>query len=226
MAEENANNGHRDRLRERFLKAGPDAFSDHELLELMLFGVIMRRDVKPIAKLLLARFGSLYNLIGAPIAELMQIKGVGESVAIHIKSLHAILMRAGVTELKENPVLNTWTALLSYLRLALSNESREQFRVLFLNNKLKLIADEMMGDGTIDQAPVYPREIARRALELSASSVILVHNHPSGDPKPSANDIAITRKIIQSLEAIEVSVHDHIIVGSEGSVSMKAIGLI
>ena len=219
------NSGHRDRLRERFLKAGADAFSDHELLELMLFGVILRRDVKPIAKALLARFGSLNNLIGAPIAEIMQVNGIGESAAIHIKSLHAILLRAGQQELENKPIMNSWSALLSYLKLSLANETREQFRVLFLNNKLKLISDEMMGDGTIDHAPVYPREIARRALELAASSVILVHNHPSGDPKPSGNDISMTRKIIQSLQAIEVEVHDHIIVGSQGSVSMKAIGL-
>ena len=219
------NSGHRDRLRERFLKAGADAFSDHELLELMLFGVILRRDVKPIAKSLLARFGSLNNLIGAPIAEIMQVNGIGESAAIHIKSLHAILLRAGQQELEHKPIMNSWSALLSYLKLSLANETREQFRVLFLNNKLKLISDEMMGDGTIDHAPVYPREIARRALELAASSVILVHNHPSGDPKPSGNDISMTRKIIQSLQSIEVEVHDHIIVGSQGTVSMKAIGL-
>lgn len=219
------NSGHRDRLRERFLKAGSDAFSDHELLELMLFGVILRRDVKPIAKALLARFGSLNNLIGAPIAEIMQVKGIGESAAIHIKSLHAILLRAGQQELENKPIMNSWAALLSYLKLSLANETREQFRVLFLNNKLKLISDEMMGDGTIDHAPVYPREIARRALELAASSIILVHNHPSGDPKPSGNDISMTRKIIQSLQSIEVEVHDHIIVGSQGTVSMKAIGL-
>ncbi len=219
------NSGHRDRLRERFLKAGADAFSDHELLELMLFGVILRRDVKPIAKALLARFGSLNNLIGAPIAEIMQVNGIGESAAIHIKSLHAILLRAGQQELEHKPIMNSWSALLSYLKLSLANETREQFRVLFLNNKLKLISDEMMGDGTIDHAPVYPREIARRALELAASSVILVHNHPSGDPKPSGNDISMTRKVIQSLQSIEVEVHDHIIVGSQGTVSMKAIGL-
>lgn len=220
------NSGHRDRLRERFLKAGSDAFSDHELLELMLFGVILRRDVKPLAKALLARFGSLNNLIGAPIAEIMQVKGIGESAAIHIKSLHAILLRAGHQELENKPIMNSWSALLSYLKLSLANETREQFRVLFLNNKLKLIKDEIMGDGTIDHAPVYPREIARRALELAASSIILVHNHPSGDPKPSGNDISMTRKIIQSLQSIEVEVHDHIIVGSQGTISMKAIGLI
>ena len=217
------NSGHRDRLRERFLKAGADAFSDHELLELMLFGVILRRDVKPIAKALLARFGSLNNLIGAPIAEIMQVNGIGESAAIHIKSLHAILLRAGQQELEHKPIMNSWSALLSYLKLSLANETREQFRVLFLNNKLKLISDEMMGDGTIDHAPVYPREIARRALELAASSVILVHNHPSGDPKPSGNDISMTRKVIQSLQSIEVEVHDHIIVGSQGTVSMLSL---
>lgn len=223
---ENENSGHRERLRERFLKAGGDAFADHELLELLLFGVIQRRDVKPIAKALLARFGNINAVIGASIPEMVAIDGVGESVAVHLKSVHAILIRAGREEIEQKPILNSWSFLLGYLRTALENEKREQFRVLFLDKKFRLIKDEKMNDGTIDHAPVYPREIARRALELSASSVILVHNHPSGDPKPSGQDIAMTRKIIDALLAIEIAVHDHIIVGLSGSVSMKALGLI
>lgn len=223
---ETDNSGHRDRLRARFVKAGGEAFADHELLELLLFGVIQRRDVKPIAKALLTRFGSINSVIGASIPDLVSVHGVGESVAIHLKSLHAILIRAGREEIEQKPILNSWSYLLGYLRTALENEKREQFRVLFLDKKHRLIKDEKMNDGTIDHAPVYPREIARRSLELSASSVILVHNHPSGDPKPSGQDIAMTRKIIDALIAIEVQVHDHIIVGTSGSVSMKAMGLL
>lgn len=224
--ENNPNSGHRERLRARFKANGADALADHELLELLLFGVILRRDAKPIAKALLTRFGSLNAVIGAPLQDLIKIDGVGETIAIHIKSIHALLVRASKENVKNQPILNSWANLLGYLKLSLEFETREQFRVLFLNNKLKLICDEIMGDGTIDHAPVYPREIARRALELSASSVILVHNHPSGDPKPSTQDIAMTRKIISSLDAIEVKVHDHIIVAKEGTVSMKAIGII
>ena len=224
--ENNPNSGHRERLRARFKASGADALADHELLELLLFGVILRRDAKPIAKSLLTRFGSLNAVIGAPLQDLIKIDGVGETIAIHIKSVHALLVRASKENVKNQPILNSWANLLGYLKLSLEFETREQFRVLFLNNKLKLICDEIMGDGTIDHAPVYPREIARRSLELSASSVILVHNHPSGDPKPSTQDIAMTRKIISSLDAIEVKVHDHIIVAKEGTVSMKAIGII
>ncbi len=223
---ETDNSGHRERLRARFIKAGGEAFADHELLELLLFGVIQRRDVKPIAKALLARFGTINSVIGANINDLTSISGVGQSVAIHLKSLHAIILRAGREEIEQKPILNSWSYLLGYLRTALENEKREQFRVLFLDKKHRLIKDEKMNEGTIDHAPVYPREIARRALELSSSSVILVHNHPSGDPKPSGQDIAMTKKIIEALQAIEVQVHDHIIVGMSGSISMKAMGLI
>ncbi|MBN8649453.1 MAG: DNA repair protein RadC [Caulobacterales bacterium] len=226
MTEYNLNAGHRERLRARFLNSGPEALADHEMLELLLFGVILRRDVKPIAKALLSRFGSLNAVFGAQITDLMQVHGVGETIALHLKAIHALMLSASKENISKKPILDSWANLLGYLKLSLEFETREQFRVLFLNNKLKLIKDENMGDGTIDHAPVYPREIARRALELSASSVILVHNHPSGDPKPSGQDIAMTRKIISSLEAIEVKVHDHIIVGKEGSVSMKAIGII
>ncbi len=219
------NSGHRERLRARFLKSGHDAFADHELLELLLMGVVLRRDVKPIAKALLLRFGTLNAVIAAGIPELTNVEGVGESIAIHLKAVHALLLRGEKESIIKQPVLSSWASLLNYLKLDLEHEKREQFRVLFLDKKLRLIKDEMMGDGTIDHAPVYPREIARRALELSASSVVLVHNHPSGDAKPSPQDIVMTKKIITTLEQIEVKVIDHIIVGFEGSVSMKAIGL-
>lgn len=226
MTEFNQNSGHRERLRARFLKSGADALADHEMLELLLFGVILRRDVKPIAKALLQRFGSINGVFGAQISDLMQVHGVGETIALHLNAIHALIVKSAKEEIINKPVLNSWANLLAYLKISLEFETREQFRVMFLNNKLKLINDENMGDGTIDHAPVYPREIARRALELSASSVILVHNHPSGDPKPSGQDISMTRKIIEALNSIEVKVHDHIIIGKEGAVSMKAIGLI
>ena len=219
------NSGHRERLRTRFLKSGHDAFADHELLELLLMGVVLRRDVKPIAKALLLRFGNLNAVVAASIPELTNVDGVGESIAIHLKAVHAILLRGEQETIQKQPILSSWASLLNYLKLDLEHEKREQFRVLFLDKKLRLIKDEMMGDGTIDHAPVYPREIARRALELSSSSVVLVHNHPSGDAKPSPQDIVMTKKIITALEQIEVKVIDHIIVGFEGSVSMKAIGL-
>lgn len=220
------NSGHRGRLRERFTKSGHEAFADHEILELLLTGVILRRDVKPIAKALLLRFGSLTSIISAEIPALTSVEGVGEAVAVHLKAIHAILVRGEQETIKKQPILNSWSNLLNYLKLSLAHETREHFHVLFLDKKLRLINDETMGEGTIDHTPVYPREIARRALELAASSVVLVHNHPSGDAKPSAQDIVMTKKIITTLKQIEVNVVDHIIVGFEGSVSMKAIGLI
>ena len=224
--EDNPNQGHRERLRERFIKAGSDGLADHELLELLLFGVILRRDAKPIAKALLAQFKTINGVLGADYEALKKVSGVGESVAIHIKAIQSILLRGENQNLKTAPIMDNWASLLNYLRMSLENEKREQFRVLFLDKKLRLILDEKMGDGTIDHAPVYPREIARRALELSASSVILVHNHPSGEAKASAQDIAMTRKIIMALSQIEVKVIDHLIIASEGTTSFAAMGLI
>lgn len=224
--DENPNQGHRERLRERFINSGANALADHELLELLLFGVVLRRDVKPIAKALLTQFKSINGVLGAEYETLKKVKGVGESVAVHIKSIHSILLRGENQNLKNAPIMDNWSSLLNYLRMSLENEKREQFRVLFLDKKLRLILDEKMGDGTIDHAPVYPREIARRALELSASSVILVHNHPSGDAKASTQDIAMTRKIVMALSQIEVKVIDHLIIASEGTTSFAAMGLI
>lgn len=223
---DNPNQGHRERLRERFINAGHGALADHELLELLLFGVVLRRDAKPIAKALLARFKNLNGVLGAPIEAVKLVGGVGEAIAIHIKAVHAILIRSEQDQIKTHTILDSWSSLLNYVKISLAHETREQFRVLFLDKKLKLQADELLGDGTIDHAPVYPREIARRALELASSAVILLHNHPSGDPKASTQDIAITRKIILALQPLEVNVVDHLIVGSEGTTSMKALGLI
>lgn len=218
--------GHRDRLRERFLTSGPDALQPHELLELLLFGVIGRRDTKPIAKDLLDRFKTLAGVIGAPVVDLETVPGVGKAAALHLKAVHGVLVRAEEQAARADTVLASWSSVLNYLRLQMGGMTREEFRVLFLDKRHRLKLNEKMGDGTIDHAPVYPREIARRALELSASAVILVHNHPSGDPSPSAQDIALTREIIAALKPLDVSVHDHVIVGREGTRSLKAMGLI
>jgi DNA repair protein RadC len=178
--------GHRERLRERAKAGGLMALPDYELLELYLFRTFARGDVKPLAKALMARFGSFGAVIGASIEELKTVPGVGESAAIDLKLLHEAAMRAGRDKIAKRPVISSWTALLSYVRVALANEPREQFRVLFLDKKNQLIADEIMNHGTVDHAPVYPREVMRRALELSSSSIILLHNHPSADPPPRA----------------------------------------
>jgi DNA repair protein RadC len=218
--------GHRDRLRARFQRTGEEGLADHEVLELLLFGVIKRIDTKELARALLARFGSLTGVVGAPLPDLMQVKGVGEVAAVHLKSVHALLVRASREEVVAKPVLSSWSSVLNYLKVRLEGATREEFWVLFMDKKHRLIADEKMGDGTVDQAPVYPREIARRALELSASSVILSHNHPSGDPSPSGSDVAMTREVMAALKPLSVSVIDHIVVGRDGTRSLKALGLI
>ena len=218
--------GHRDRLRARFLRTGEEGLADHEMLELLLFGVIQRRDTKEIARALLARFGSLTGVSGAPLYDLMQVEGVGQAVAVHLKAVHALLVRTVREEVTERPILSSWSSVLSYLKLRLEGATREEFRVLFMDKKHRLIIDEKISEGTVDQAPVFPREVARRALELSASSVILSHNHPSGDPSPSGSDVAMTREIINALKPLGVTVIDHIIVGRDGTRSLKALGLI
>jgi DNA repair protein RadC len=218
--------GHRERLRARFLRTGEEGLADHEVLELMLFGVIKRQDTKELARALLSRFRSLTGVVGAPLPDLMQVKGVGEVAAVHLKAVHALLVRTSLEEVEAQPVLSSWSSVLNYLKIRMEGATREEFRVLFMDKKHRLIMDEKMGDGTIDQAPVYPREIARRALELSASSVILSHNHPSGDPSPSGSDVAMTREIIGALKPLAVTVIDHIIVGRDGTRSLKALGLI
>jgi DNA repair protein RadC len=173
--------GHRERLRERALAGGLSALPDYEVLELLLFRVIPRGDVKPLAKQLLARFGSVSGVLGATVEELKTVPGVGAAVALDLKLLHEAALRIGREAVTRRPVISSWSALLAYVKTALAHEAREQFRVLFLDKKNQLIADELMNSGTVDHAPVYPREVMRRALELSASAVILVHNHPSRD---------------------------------------------
>jgi len=214
------------RLRARFDEAGPDALADYELLELLLFRIIPRQDTKPLAKALIARFGDLAGVLAAPPQRIAEVPGAGPSVAHDLKVAQAVLERASKAALAGRAVISSWSQLMNYCRLAMAHEPREQFRVLFLDAKNQLIADEVMNEGTVDHAPVYPREVARRALELSAASVILVHNHPSGDPKPSAADIAITHEIIAAVGAIGVRVHDHLVIGRGGAVSMKSLGLL
>ena len=217
--------GHRARLRERLLRAGPASLADYELLELYLFRTIPRGDVKPRAKALLARFGSLEGVLAAPEREIARVEGVGSAVAADLKLVHAFSLRLTHGQVARRPVISSWTALLAYLRAALQHAPREEFHVLFLDKKNQLIADELMGEGTVDHAPVYPREVVRRALELSASSLILVHNHPSGDPEPSRADIDITREVVTAGRPFGLSVHDHVIVGRDGMASLKAKGL-
>ena len=217
--------GHRERLRERALNGGLAALPDYEALELYLYRTFPRGDVKPLAKDLLKRFGSLAAVLSAPIDDLCALRGVGEAAALDLKLVHELTQRIGLEPMRKRTVISSWSALLAYVKVALAYEPREQFRVLFLNKKNQLIADEVMNEGTVDHAPVYPREIARRALQLSACAVILVHNHPSGDPTPSQADIEMTRQVIQAAWTVNVAVHDHLVVGREGVASFKALGL-
>ncbi|MBC7832692.1 MAG: DNA repair protein RadC [Hyphomicrobium sp.] len=218
--------GHRQRLRDRFRKGGADALPDYELLELVLFRALPRRDTKGIAKRLLARFGSFAEVVNAPEPRLKEIQDVGDSVVTELQLVRAAALRLVRTEAVQRPVLSSGKQVLDYLRAAQSYEHREQFRILFLDKRNRLIADEVQGHGTVDHTPVYLREVVKRALELSATAIILVHNHPSGDPTPSRADVDMTKQIVASAAPLGVAVHDHIIVGREGHASLKALRLI
>jgi DNA repair protein RadC len=218
--------GHRDRLRERLLSAGPDALADHELLELLLTLAILRRDTKQIARDLIARFGSFANAIAAPRQELESVENVGRSCAAAIKTVHAAALRFGRAEVLKTPVLNNWDRLITYLNAVLARERIEHFRVLFLDNRNRLLADEAQARGTVNHAPVYPREVVKRALEVHATAIILVHNHPSGDPTPSRDDIEMTQEIKQAAAALGVVVHDHVIIGNGQWLSFRQQGLL
>ena len=217
--------GHRERLRERASAGGLGASPDYELLELYLFRSFRNGDVKPKAKALLARFGSLGAVLSASLPELTSVAGIGEVAALDLKLVHELAQRIGREPAQRRTVISSWSALLSYVRVALQHEGREHVRVLYLDRKNQLILDEATNQGTVDHAPVYPREIVRRALELSASSLILVHNHPSGDPTPSKADIDITNAVVAAAKPLGISVHDHLVVGRDGVVSFKAKGL-
>jgi len=217
---------HRDRLRARLDDAGADALTDYELLELYLFRTIPRRDTKPLAKRLIEKFGSLAKVLAAPSHLIENVEGAGPAVAQDLTPDSALVGRIGRTELMARTVISSSAQLQDYCRRNMADETREQFRVLFLDAKNQLIADEVLNKGTVDHAPVYPREVARRALEHAAAAVILVHNHPSGDPRPSQADIAITREIVAAAQTVSVKVHDHLVVARNGIASFKSLGLL
>lgn len=218
--------GHRERLRAKYRDNGDGALADYELLELLLFRLIPRRDTKPIAKALIARFGTLSGVLGAPVGLLQEVKGVGEAVALDLKLIASVSQRMLKSEIRNKQVLGSWSSVIDYCHAAMAHETREQFRILFLDKRNVLIADEVQGHGTVDHTPVYPREVVRRALELSSTAIILVHNHPSGDPTPSRADIEMTKTIIDTAKPLGIAVHDHIIIGKDGHVSFKGLRLI
>jgi DNA repair protein RadC len=218
--------GHRQRLRERFSNGGADAVPDYELLEMILFRAFPRIDTKPIAKRLLARFGSFAEVVSAPPERLKEVEGVGSRAVEELKLIKTAAERLTKGQIQARPAMSSWSGVLDYLRLAQGFEAREAFRILFLDKKNHLIADEVQGRGTVDHTPVYVREVVKRALELSATAIILVHNHPSGDTTPSRADIEVTKQIIDAAKPLGVTVHDHIIVGRNGHASLKALRLI
>lgn len=221
-----ASSGHRERLRSRLLEGGGDAFHDYELLEYLLALAIPRRDTKALAKDLLAEFGSLAALLAADPKELLRVKGLGEAAAAALKFVEATMLRSQRRSLEGRPVLSSWQALTDYLHAAMAHHTTESFRVIFLDTKNQIMRDEVLGQGTVNAAPVYPREVVKRALEIQAAAVILVHNHPSGDPTPSRDDITMTRAVIEAGRHLGLTVHDHVIIGRSGHVSMRAQGLI
>lgn len=212
------------RLRMRFLEAGDRALPDYELLELLLFDAQPRQDVKPLARLLLETFGDFNAVLTASPSRLKQINGVGEAVLYRFQLHAAVAARLSRAKILERSVISGWDALLDYCHTTMAHRSTEQFRVLYLDRKNRLIADEEQAKGTVDHVPVYPREVVKRALELDASSLILVHNHPSGDPTPSPEDITMTRRILEAAEALDLSLHDHVIIGRSREVSFRSAG--
>lgn len=218
--------GHRQRLRDRFRKGGADALPDYELLELVLFRALPRRDTKELAKRLIARFGSFAEVINAPEERLKELAEVGDSVVTELKLVRAAAIRVAKAEITERPLLSSWPEVLGYLKAVQGFEHREHFRILFLDKKNRLISDEVQGRGTVDHTPVYVREVVKRALELSATAIVLVHNHPSGDPMPSRADIDMTQMIVAAAKPLGVLVHDHVIVGKSGHASFRSLRLI
>ncbi len=218
--------GHRERLRERFRRGGSSALNDYEFLELILFRAMPRRDVKPIAKALLARFGSFAEVLAARPERLDEIAGLGDAAITELKIVEAAARRLAQSTIEKRRNLGSSSAVLDYCRTAMAFMDHEEFRILFLDKKNQLIADEVQGVGTVDHAPVYPREIMRRSLELGATALILVHNHPSGDPSPSTADIAMTVQIVGLGKALGVVVHDHLIIGRQGHASFRSLKLL
>ncbi|WP_417740785.1 RadC family protein [Salipiger sp.] len=217
---------HRVRLRQRFREGGADALPDYEMLELLLFRAIPRRDVKPLARALLDTFGDFNAVISAPEYRLRAVGGVGQSVITELKLVEAAAHRLARSRVLQRPVVSSWDALLTYCQTAMAHRETEQFRILFLDRKNVLIADEAQARGTVDHVPVYPREVVKRALELNASALILVHNHPSGDPTPSGADIEMTEQIRIAAEALGITLHDHLVIGRSRELSFRAEGLL
>jgi DNA repair protein RadC len=214
--------GHRQRLRERFVNAGPAALADYELLELLLFPALPRADVKPLTKTLLDGFGGFAGVINAELGELQTVPGLGETSAIALKAIQRVLR----AEVIERPELSSWQGVLDYCHAAMAHGKIEEFRLLFLDRKNALIADEVQQKGTVDHTPVYPREVVKRALDLGASAIIMVHNHPSGDPTPPKADIERTREVAKAARMHGIEVHDHLIIGRSGQTSLRGLGLI
>ncbi len=216
--------GHRARLRERFMEGGAAALPDYELLELVLFRALPRQDVKPLARLLIDHFGDFNRVISAPVPRLLGVAGVGQAVVQELKIVEAAAHRLARAKVMHRPVLSSWDALLDYCRTAMAHRETEQFRVLYLDRKNVLIADEEQARGTVDHVPVYPREVVKRALELNASALILVHNHPSGDPTPSQQDVTMTGQIQEAGQVMGITLHDHLIIGKSREVSFRSEG--
>lgn len=217
--------GHRQRLKSRFREAGADALADYELLELILFRTIPRRDTKPLAKALLDRFGSFAEVVSAPESRLREVDGIGAATVTDLKIVQAAAHRISKGQLRSKTVMTSWSSVIDYCRTSMAFLEIEQFRILFLDKKNALISDELQQTGTVDHTPVYPREIVKRALELSATAIILVHNHPSGDPTPSRADIQMTKQIVDIAKPLGIAVHDHIIVGRDGHSSLRGLQL-
>lgn len=218
--------GHRDRLRDRFSDGGADALADYELLELLLFTAIPRKDVKPLAKNLIAHFGTIHKMFAAPVTDLSAIDGISENTAVFIKSVHALHLRGMKRDLINKPVLSNWDRLLEYCHAAMAEDDIERFRVLYLNKKNELIHDDIHASGTVDFANVYTREILKKAMNLGATALVLVHNHPSGDPTLSKADMDITNAIVAAAQPLGIKIHDHLIISRSGHTSFKAMGLL
>ncbi len=218
--------GHRVRLRQRLLTGGAEALADYEVLEYLLFAAIKQGDTKPVAKALITRFGSLAAVLNADADALRQVKGVGETSAAALKSVALAARRMARSEIAEKPILGSWQALLDYLAIDMAHLTVERVRVLYLDTRNRLIQDHHVGDGSIDEAAIHPREVIRRGLDIGATALILVHNHPSGNPEPSRADIQITNRIAEAGRLLGITVHDHVIVGRQGHVSLRAKGLI
>ena len=225
MTEEPHYVGHRQRLRERFRSGGRAGLHDYELLELVLFRAIPRRDVKALAKQLIEKFGGFAEVISADPERLEEVDGVGEAVVTELKIVQEAALRLAQTRILDRPLLSSWSAVIDYCNASMAYSPKEQFRILFLDRKNVLIADELQQEGTIDHTPVYPREVIKRALEVGASSIILVHNHPSGDPAPSRADIEMTKQIIEAARPLKITIHDHLIIGKADHASFRSLGL-